>query len=49
MLREKRDKTDGIPSIIYLQLLGLSLGVDAETLGINQNELDVSGIMGFLS
>jgi len=49
MLREKRDKTDGIPSIMYLQLLGLSLGVDAETLGINQNELDISGIMGFLS
>ena len=38
-----------IPSILYTQLLGLSLGIDAEILGINKNELDVSGIMDLLS
>lgn len=38
-----------LPSILYTQLLGLSLGIDAEILGINKNELDVSGIMDLLS
>jgi heterodisulfide reductase subunit B len=43
-------KTNGkhrLPSIIYTQLLGLSLGIDADCLGIHQNEMDVSGILKF--
>ncbi len=49
MLNEKRNKTDYLPSILYTQLLGLCLGVDAESLGIDQNELNIRGIMDYLS
>ena len=38
-----------LPSLIFTQLLGLSLGVDQTALGIQKNELDASGIMNFLS
>ncbi len=43
----KRNGNSRLPSILYTQLLGLSLGIDAESLGIHQNEMDVSGIMKF--
>jgi heterodisulfide reductase subunit B len=49
MLNEKRNKTDFLPSILYTQLLGLCLGIDAETLGIDQNELNIRAIMNYLS
>jgi len=49
MLSEKRHKNDYLPSILFTQLLGLCLGVDAETLGIRQNELSINGIMDSLS
>ncbi|MBI4763320.1 MAG: CoB--CoM heterodisulfide reductase iron-sulfur subunit B family protein [Deltaproteobacteria bacterium] len=38
-----------LPSILYTQLLGLSLGIGEEDLGINLNALDLSGIVTFLS
>jgi len=38
-----------LPSILYTQLLGLCLGIDPDTLGINQNELDIGQIVKFLS
>jgi heterodisulfide reductase subunit B len=38
-----------VPSILYTQLLGLSLGLDPGILGISKNELDASGIMDLLS
>ena len=41
--------TQQIPSILYTQLLGLGLGIDAEILRISKNELDISGIMDLLS
>ncbi len=44
----RRQKNDSLPSILYPQLLGLTLGINPETLGINQNELSISGILGFL-
>ncbi len=49
MLLDKRGGNHHLPSIIYTQLLGLCLGIDEETLGIHQNELDIGGIMSFLS
>jgi len=49
MLSEKRGTDNYLPSILYTQLLGLSLGIDAETLGIHQNELSISEIMNRLS
>lgn len=49
MLLAKRGENNGLPSILFTQLLGLSLGVDLETLGIGQSELDTTGITHFLS
>ena len=43
----KRNEMRPLPSILYTQLLGLGLGIDGESLGIYDNELDVSGIMNF--
>ena len=43
----KQNGNSRLPSILYTQLLGLSLGIDAESLGIHQNEMDVSRIMKF--
>jgi heterodisulfide reductase subunit B len=37
-----------LPSILYPQLLGLSLGIDGETLGLAMNHLSISEIEGFL-
>jgi heterodisulfide reductase subunit B len=49
MLCERRNKNEYLPSILYPQLLGLSLGIDADTLGIDQNELSISGILDCLT
>ncbi|HUU80474.1 MAG TPA: CoB--CoM heterodisulfide reductase iron-sulfur subunit B family protein, partial [Acidobacteriota bacterium] len=45
MLIARRNVNGRLPSILYTQLLGLSLGIDPEALGINKNELDISGIL----
>ena len=34
--------------ILYPQLLGLCMGIDEKTLGISENEIDLSGITSFL-
>jgi heterodisulfide reductase subunit B len=49
MLISERKGNRPIPSILYTQLLGLALGIDRETLGIGENELDISGIMTHLT
>jgi len=48
MLVSKRNLKHYLPAILYPQLLGLSLGIDAGVLGIDKNELDLTGIMDFL-
>ena len=48
MLYQKRGQSEALPSILYPQLLGLSLGIDPETLGIHQNEISISGILDCL-
>ena len=48
MILARRNKNSPLPSILYTQLLGLSMGLDRQTLGIDQNELDISGILEFL-
>jgi heterodisulfide reductase subunit B len=48
MLCQKRGQNESLPSILYPQLLGLSLGIDQEILGIHQNELSISGILDCL-
>lgn len=49
LFSESRNDSNYLPSILYTQLLGLCLGIDAEILGIHQNELSISGILDFLS
>lgn len=41
--------TQALPSILFTQLLGLSLGIEEEQLGLGLNALDLSGITAFLS
>ena len=38
---------DPLDSVLYPQLLGLCLGIDEHTLGINMNQLDISNITSF--
>lgn len=38
-----------IPSILYPQLLGLCLGIDKDVLGLDSNQIDITGIEGFLA
>ena len=42
------EKPELLASILYPQLLGLSLGIDEKSLGITNNEIDLSGITSFL-
>ncbi|MBW2004923.1 MAG: CoB--CoM heterodisulfide reductase iron-sulfur subunit B family protein, partial [Deltaproteobacteria bacterium] len=37
------------PAILYPQLLGLSMGIDRDRLGLGENKIDITGIEGFLS
>jgi heterodisulfide reductase subunit B len=48
-LISKRPHIEPMPSILYTQLLGLSLGIDERVLGISKNQLDISGILKFLN
>jgi heterodisulfide reductase subunit B len=38
-----------LPSILYPQLLGLSMGMAPEALGIDSNKLDISGVTKFMA
>jgi len=38
-----------LPSILYPQLLGLTMGIDRETLGLEMNQVPLGDIVGFLS
>lgn len=37
--------TDPMPSILFTQLLGLSMGIDPAVLGIEENQIDISPIL----
>ena len=41
--------SDALPAILYPQLLGLVMGIDEKLLGISDNEIDISGVISFLS
>jgi len=45
-LSSNRDN-EALASLLYPQLLGLSLGIDAETLGLDQNKLNISEVLRF--
>ena len=38
-----------LPAILYPQLLGLSMGIDGDTLGLGENTIDITGIEGYLT
>jgi len=42
-------KNNRLPAILYPQLLGLSMGIDGDTLGLGENKIDITSIKGFLS
>jgi len=49
MINSARGKNHALPAILYPQLLGLSLGIDGEILGLGENQIDITGIEGHLS
>ena len=42
------ENVEPLAPILYPQLLGLCMGIDEKTLGISENEIDLSGITSFL-
>jgi heterodisulfide reductase subunit B len=44
MILSQRDGNRPLPSILYTQLLGLSMGVDKKSLGLEMNKIPISGI-----
>jgi len=49
MLVSRHNEIRPVPSILYTQLLGLSLGIDKKILGIDLNELPIIQIENFLT
>jgi heterodisulfide reductase subunit B len=49
MILSNRNGNHPLPSILYTQLLGLTLGVDRKTLGLEMNEIPISGIEALLA
>lgn len=48
MLASLRNTNHYLPSVVFPQLLGLAMGIEGNTLGINMNKLDISSIESFL-
>jgi heterodisulfide reductase subunit B len=44
MILSQRDGNRPLPSILYTQLLGLSMGIDKKALGLEANEIPIGGI-----
>ena len=44
MMLSQRGLNHPLPSILYPQLLGLSMGIEGETLGLEMNQISISGI-----
>jgi heterodisulfide reductase subunit B len=38
-----------VPSILYPQLLGLCMGIDKEILGLDKNQIDITGVESYLA
>jgi heterodisulfide reductase subunit B len=49
MILSGNGKRNGIGSILYPQLLGLSMGINYKKLGIETNKIDIKGIRSYLS
>ena len=48
MISIRNNTNHTLAPILYPQLLGLSMGMDSERLGLGMNELDISGVVGFV-
>jgi heterodisulfide reductase subunit B len=48
ILVSRRGPKHQLPSILYPQLLGLSLGLDSETLGLHMNQISINDIELYL-
>jgi heterodisulfide reductase subunit B len=44
MILSQRNVNHPLPSILYTQLLGLTLGIDRKAIGLEMNEIPISGI-----
>lgn len=49
MILTENSESTGIGSILYSQLLGVSMGIDDKKLGLKMNNIDISSIKGYLS
>lgn len=49
MMVSNNGNGEHLASIIYPQLLGICMGIDEQSLGINMNQFDISGVKSFLS
>ncbi len=49
MIASRRGGNHHLPSILYPQLLGLAMGLDAKALGLRMNKIDISGLEQHLS
>jgi heterodisulfide reductase subunit B len=49
MMESDRGSNHHLPSILYPQLLGLCLGINKEALGLDSNEIDITGVADFLA
>jgi heterodisulfide reductase subunit B len=47
MICSSRGNNLNLPSVLYPQLLGLSMGMDGKTLGLSMNQLSIDGIQDF--
>ena len=45
MMIEQQRINNHLPAILFPQLLGLAMGIDKQTLGINMNQIDISAIV----
>jgi heterodisulfide reductase subunit B2 len=48
MMLARRGSEMFLPSILYLQLLGLCLGIDSQRLGLERNRLPITGVHQYL-
>jgi heterodisulfide reductase subunit B len=47
-LESDQDLNHYVPSILYPQLLGLCMGIKKDVLGLDSNEIDITGVENFL-
>ncbi len=49
MMATEKGTNHYVPSILYPQLLGLCMGIDKSVLGLDSNQIDVTGVENFLA